>query len=747
MKKRVVIFCLILLSFTCKATHIVGGEITYDYLGNDKYRIVLKVYRDCSSLYPTADLDGTPNNPNPALLSVLNSSNETVLIHTFGPPIVTKVPPAFSNPCIQTPTFVCIQEGVYIDTLELPPLAGGYVLIYQKCCRNASILNLVNSGQEGSTYYTHIPGPEDAPVNSSPRFKKFPPIYICKDVNFVFDHSATDPDGDQLVYSLCPPFTGADPCCPGIAVLPPNFPSSVCISPPASCPTVAAPPPYASVLFSSPYNGSYPIASNPAFSINPVTGQLSGTPTLIAQYVVGVCIQEFRGSKLLNTHFRDFQFTVVNCTVSVLGAIANFSQQCIGQDIQFTNQSINNSATPVYHWDFGVQGIDTDTSNVFSPFYSYPDTGTYVLTLLVNPGKACTDTLKKTIYAYPPLKIKYDRPERQCFTNNSFNFSAQGVYQPQSSFFWDFGNYASPANSTLKNQNGVSYSQSGLYFVKLKAQQFACRDSFVDSVRVLKKPRAKINNLQNGLCNPATVGFSNGSTSDLPLSYLWKFSDGKTSTDFEPTQVFTPAGAYTAILYIETQGLCKDTGISNVVTVIVNPRPVSKFNLTPTETSIFDPVVAVKSLASADVLSMTFNFGDGAVSQLLNDKHTYTYYADYTVTQKVVNGFGCVDSTSQIVRVLPEFRYWIPNCFSPDENGLNDFFMPVTIGVSNYEFMIFNRWGQNIFKSTTPEEGWNGKYEELECPQGIYIWKLSFKNIVSDKTEVHLGNVTLLRNP
>lgn len=86
MKKRVVIFCLILLSFTCKATHIVGGEITYDYLGNDKYRIVLKVYRDCSSLYPTADLDGTPNNPNPALLSVLNSSNETVLIHAFGPP-------------------------------------------------------------------------------------------------------------------------------------------------------------------------------------------------------------------------------------------------------------------------------------------------------------------------------------------------------------------------------------------------------------------------------------------------------------------------------------------------------------------------------------------------------------------------------------------------------------------------------------------------------------------------------------
>ncbi len=706
----------------------------------------MKIYRDCSSLYPTADLDGTPGNPNPALVSVLNSLNETVGIFDFGSPTVTKVPPAFSNPCIETPTFVCIQEGVYVDTLDLPPIPGGYTIIYQKCCRNASILNLVNSGLEGSTYYTVIPGPEDAPINNSPRFKTFPPIYICKDVNFVFDHSALDPDGDQLVYSLSPPFEGLDPCCPSLNTIPVSF--SACISPPPSCPSVASPPPYASVIFSSPYSGSYPIASNPAFSINPVTGQLSGTPTLSAQYVVGIRVDEYRNNKLINSHFRDFQFTVVNCTVSVLGAIANFTQQCMGQDIQFTNQSVNNSSTPVYHWDFGVPGINTDTSNVFSPFYSYPDTGIYILTLLVNPGRACTDTLKKTIYAYPPLDIKFARPDRQCFSSNSFSFNATGTFVPQSTtFFWDFGPYASPTNSGIKTPTGIHFTQGGLFFVKLKAKQFACRDSFIDSIRVLKKPKAKINNLLNGLCDPALVGFSNGSTSDLPLSYAWQFSDGKTSNDFEPTHQFSPAGIYSAMLTVKTTSLCSDTSMTMLSNIIVHPKPIAHFTLSTKETSVFDPTVAIRSLASDDALKNTFYFGDGSSSQQISETHEYSTYGDYRITQVVINGFGCVDSVSEIFRVLPEFRYWIPNCFTPDDNAKNDFFMPVTIGVSNYEFQIFDRWGENIYRSTSPEEGWNGKFRGLDSPQGIYIWKLSFKNIVTNKTEVHLGNVTLLRNP
>lgn len=743
MKKLLSIVLLLFLSLQGFSFHIVGGEMVYNDLGSGKYQIILKIYRDCAAANASA-FDGAPGGPI-AYLTIYDAANNFEAIYDIGSPVITHVPSTFNNPCILAPNTICIEEGVYTYTLNLPPKAGGYTVVYQRCCRNSIIENLTVPEGQGATYFARIPGPEDAPVNNSPRFSKFPPIYICRNVPLSFDHSALDPDGDQLVYSLCAPYAGLDGCCASL-----NGPvqsGGTCVSPPSSCPTEATPPPYANVLFSAPYSGSYPIDSNPAFSIDPVTGELSGTPTLIGQYVVGICVQEYRNNKLLNTHFRDFQFTVIGCTVTVLSAVADQKQQCQGQTIVFTNQSINNSSTPVYHWDFGVQSLASDTSNVVSPSYMYPDTGIYVLTLITNPGKPCTDTLKKPVYVYPPLKINFAHPARQCFTNNSFNFKTGGAYLPQTTYAWDFTSNATPSLSFLKDPAGIHFLQGGLYSVKLMAKQFACRDSFADTVRVIKKPQAKINNLQNGLCDPGLVGFSNGSTSDLPLRYHWYFSNGQSSSEFEPSKIFSPHGIYSATLIAETTELCNDTAIAVVSNILVNPKPIATFSFTPKETSIFEPDIFIRGFPGDVGSTSNFNFGDGQSASGFQFVHSYSEYGNYKITQTLVNTFGCVDSTSDFVKITPEFRFWIPNSFTPDDNARNDVFMPVTIGVINYEFLIFDRWGEKIFKSTSSEEGWNGSYKGLECPQGIYTWKLKFTNVATEKEETHLGCVTLIRNP
>jgi len=744
MKRLFCIVLFLLLKFQAFSNHIVGGEMIYDDLGGGNYRITLKVYRDCFG--GGALFDGVPNGPGPAFITVYGGSNTFVNYYDLGAPLITKVPSAFNNACIDAPNSICVEEGIYTYTLNLPPKVGGYTVVYQRCCRNSIIENLVNPSGQGASYFAKIPGPEDALVNSSPRFSKFPPIYICRNVAVRFDHAAVDPGGDQLVYSLCAPFAGLDGCCPRIGLSFPQSGSS-CPSPPSNCPGVAPPPPYLNVLFSAPYSGIYPIDGNPAFSIDALTGQLAGTPTWIGQYVVGVCVQEFRNNKLINTHFRDFQFTVINCTVNVQSAIADQKQQCQGQTISFTNQSLNNSSTPVYHWNFGVPSLLTDTSNLFSPTYLYPDTGIYILTLITNPGKPCTDTLKKPVYVYPPLKINYKRPNRQCFTNNSFDFKTEGIYLPQTTYQWSFTFSATPSSSILKDPTGIHFTTGGLYFVKLKAKQFACRDSFTDSVRVIRKPKAKINNLQSGLCDPALVGFSNGSTSDLPISYLWTFSNGKTSNAFEPTQVFSPAGTYVATLLVETKEVCRDTSVAVLSNILVNPKPVASFTFTPQETSIFEPDISIVSQTNDNGTSTKFDFGDGQNSNQANNVHAYTDFGNFKITQIVTNSYNCSDTASDFVKILPEFRFWIPNCFTPDDNNKNDFFMPVTIGVSNFEFEVFNRWGQKIFRTTNPLEGWNGSFKGLESPQGIYTWKISFKNVAAEKTETHLGHVTLIRSP
>ncbi len=745
--------CFFILILFCSlkhfATHIVGGEMIYDYLGSNQYRITLKIYRDCSS---QTTFDGMPNAngslapANISVLEVVSGAIVTGAVIDIGVPIVTKIPPTINNPCIQTPNTVCVEEGIYTYTITLPPIAGGYYVVYQRCCRNNTVVNLLNSGSQGSTYYTKIPGPEAAVNNSSPRFSNFPPIFLCNNLAFTFDHAAVDPDGDNLVYSLCPPFLGIDGCCnyvgqPGLPT-----PSPLCDNPPPMCPQIAPPPPYPIVNFVAPYNGSYPVASNPSLTIDPNTGLLKGTPNLVGQFVVGVCVQEYRNNVLISTHFRDFQFNIVSCIVSVISAVANQDKQCQGNTISFVNQSTSNVGPLTYLWDFGVQNLLSDTSNVTNPTYTYQDTGKYTLTLIANPGRTCSDTVRKEVYVYPPLAIDFDPPAMQCFRYNSFKFKPKGIFLTQATYTWNFTSSATPSLSYVKEPSGISFNDPGIFYVKLLAKQFACYDSSFDSVRVLKRPVAKINNLPTALCDPATVKFSNGSSSDLPLKYYWSFSNGQTSTDFESTQVFSPSGVYRATLMVVTKALCLDTSFAVFSNIVVNPSPVAGFAIVPEVTSIFEPEITLYSKASFDALSWDYDLGDGTGTKFPVEKHTYQTYGEFIIRQVVGNQYGCYDTASRVATVLPEFRFWIPNTFTPDENAMNDRFGPTIIGVTNYEFEIYDRWGQRIFRTNNLEESWDGKFKGVECKEDIYAWKISFKNVTSLKNEVRCGHVLILKN-
>lgn len=240
MKAYVLLFCLLLCKLA-DATHIVGGEIYYDYLGNNSYRVTMKVYRDC--------INGVPPFDDPAFMTIFRGDGSVYSTLNVALTSSISVPPSNNSPCAPTTAgSACVEEAIYVTTVTLPPLTGGYYIAYQRCCRNGTILNLVNPGAVGATYWEHIPGPEVVAVNSSPRFTKRPPIYICKGVPIKFDHAATDPDGDSLAYSLCTPFNGLDQCCP---IMGGSAPAGC-----PACPTANTPPPYVSVPFTAAYSAS-----------------------------------------------------------------------------------------------------------------------------------------------------------------------------------------------------------------------------------------------------------------------------------------------------------------------------------------------------------------------------------------------------------------------------------------------------------------------------------------------------------
>lgn len=746
MLKRVTKYLLVFLvvfTIQLKATHIVGGEIYYDKLAGNNYKITLKVYRDC--------FNGLPPLDNPAFISIFDKNS--VLLDTIRLPLISQnnVPPSINNPCIQTPGGVCVEEGIYEGIINLAPRNGGYYVVYQRCCRNNSILNILTPGTTGATYWQHIPGPEVVATNSSPRFNKFPPIFICNGIPIKFDHAATDPDGDVLVYSLCAPYEGLDNCCP---IVPTASPMLSCTGP-GFC-QYNNPPPYNPIQFVSPYSGTFPMSSNPAVNVNSTTGFLNGVPDIDGQWVVGVCVQEFRGATLIGTHYRDFQFNVVTCSISVL---AQFNEQstpisisgnpfpnqfCNGMNIQFSNNSINGNN---YLWNFGDPTTLGDTSQLTNPSYVYPDTGAYLVTLIANPGKPCADTTTKTYYVYPPLAPTLSAPPPQCITGNSFNFNVGGIFAPSyTTFNWNFGASAVPVTSTLQSPNGVTYNSAGVFPLSVIVKQKMCQKTLKDTIEVY--PIAIANFVADSvtLCDPASVTFTNNSTSGGVPIYLWEYSDGSSSNETSPTHVFSPAGVYDVTLTIISVAGCIDTTKFVVPGMItVSPLPTAGFSLTPTETSIYEPDINFFD-ASISSVSWNYNFGDGDGSSDQNPIHTYTKPGEYSIVQTVVNQFGCVDTAIRVVKIIPEFAFWIPNSFTPgNKDGKNDIFMPSVFGVEKYLFEIYDRWGECIFRTRDTPTGWDGTYLNKPCQQDVYVWMITFYNIVTKREEVHYGHVTLLK--
>lgn len=275
MKKLFLLLCFPLCTFSANATHIIGGEMSYVCLGNDSYEITLKLYRDCYNAQAPYD--------NPAYLTVFNSSGIIVELLTILFPGSDTL--SVQTNCAAIVPYVCAEQAIYTDTVTLPPLAGGYTLVYQRCCRSSIIENILDPLNTGMSVTATIPDPSLATCNNSPVFINNPPFAFCIGVPISYDHSAVDPDGDSLVYELCPGVSGATSFDP--------------------MPLYPLPPPYADVTYVSPYSGGYPFNTNPALAIDPQTGMLSGTPSSIGIFSLAVCVKEYRNGNLLGIHRRE----------------------------------------------------------------------------------------------------------------------------------------------------------------------------------------------------------------------------------------------------------------------------------------------------------------------------------------------------------------------------------------------------------------------------------------------------------
>jgi len=704
------------------ATHIVGGEIFYECLGGDEYLITLKVYRDC--------LNGEAPFDNPATISVYNSSggHVTDLFASFSGSDVLDV--VITNPCLQAPPNVCVEEAVYTIAADLPFIAGGYHIAYQRCCRNQSVANIINPGAQGSTYTVQIPEAALNDCNSSPYFNEFPPLALCVGDLLVFNHSATDPDGDQLVYSLCTPYHGGSQAVP--------------------MPSPAAGPPYTLLNWGGSYSSGYPIDANPQLSIDPVSGELTGVPTQQGQYVVGVCVEEYRNGQLLSVNNRDFQFNVVNCTSNIMAVIpdqAVFHDPCDGLEVEFGNNSIN---AQYYLWDFGVDGMLSDTSVLENPTYVFPDTGTYQVMLIANPAYACADTTIETVTVYEDIVAEIITDGNGCFDVNSFDFQAGGQFGPGASFLWEFEN-ADPDTSFEMNPSGVEFDTLGAFQISLTITEAVCSDYAQVEINTYPRPEAYFHPEFFSGCNPLAIFIHDSSYSSTGHQILWDFGDGHEPNYPDPFHSYTEAGTYDLSLTIWTTEGCIDTSFFIVPdAVTVHPLPTGMVSAEPDTQSIFEPVFQFTG-TSDDAVSCSLLPGTSdtlfAGIQSCGFEYIYSDTGNYFPAMIFTNQFGCTMMDTTQIRVEPEVRFYLPNAFTPNDDRLNDQWGPRSMGWTEFELWIFDRWGKLVFNTTDPENHWNGRFNNqsnLEPVMGVYSYRILARSV---KYEVirQSGSVTLLR--
>ncbi len=521
MKKLLAAFMIVLCAMPVYARHIRGGELSYKYVGpgtsanTSVYLLRLKLYIDCNANDPGQNETTAPFT---VFTRLDNAQYSTITAGKVSESIISYDPA--SNPCITNPPLdICYKLKYFEATVELPDNAAGYTISYQRCCRIENIENIAGaSGNYGATYTCDIPGTGVLPLprhNSSPVIAGNDAVAICAGSGFSFDFSATDPEGDSLVYSLCNAYRGGGT---GTSA------NGTCLN--CVAPSPAAAPPYVSVPYEPPYSGANPLGLTA--SINPQTGIISGiAPSVSAQYVITGCIYEYHDGVLINVHRKDIHLKVSDCN-PLKAFLKPDYDYCDDFLVAFKNEQTNPAGT-VYIWQFG-DGTKTDTSldAIGLIEHQFADTGTYTIKLKVILAGQCLDSTTTLAKVYPGFYPGFTVTGSCLFTPLQFTDTTKTKYGVVNAWRWNFGDETTAADTARTNNPQWKFGTLGVKTAELIVQSNkGCIDTVSVQLEVRDKPQITLPFQDTLICSNLPIqdtlmlqASGNGSFSWTPLTRI-----------------------------------------------------------------------------------------------------------------------------------------------------------------------------------------------------------------------------------
>jgi len=413
-------------------------------------------------------------------------------------------------------------------------------------------------------------------------------------------------------------------------------------------------------------------------------------------------------------------------SVTVFNSICNG-----GNTATATVTASGGTAAYTYLWS---NGQITATATGLSP-------GTYTVT--TTDANGCSQTAN-AIVSEAVLVTAIPVATDICTGQNTIINAVATGGTPTYSFLW---------NTAQTSQNITVSPSSNTSYTVIVTDINGCMDSSVVLIKVHPNPIVNFNANKKVGCEPLCLAFQDSSfiTGGTNIQWLWNLGDGSAASNSQTfDHCYSNDSVRSPAFYNVTLTVTSDSGCSTTITknnyITVYPNPNAAFSIQPETVTIAAPLISITDLSTgADFWN--WNFGDMDTSSLAYPSfHNYKDTGTFVITLITSTQYGCVDTTRQTIVVEPDFIFYIPNSFSPNDDDINDTFSGKGVFIFKYEMMIYDRWGNLIFYTDDINKGWDGKANHgTEMAQrDVYVYSIRVTDFKMRKHK-YRGIVTLVR--
>jgi gliding motility-associated-like protein len=430
---------------------------------------------------------------------------------------------------------------------------------------------------------------------------------------------------------------------------------------------------------------------------------------------------------------------------------------CQDKAVTLIDSSIvqSNAVVLQKYWNFG-DGTELITDpDIDTVTHIYEQTGIYEIAFAIRfeiNGDILSDTIRKSIEVYP-TPIVAIAAENVCDGEEALlvsNTDANNSIVDNWTWFFGDGEQINIISDDVNNAVYHTYPQAGSYDLMLMAvTDLGCRDTASKAFVVNPVPRIVITADTTEICGPGTILFTDASTleSGSIIRRGWSFGDFTDAIVTEDTishfydmgSTSSSGSRYTVTLTAVSDSSCSATdSIVNMISQYSLPRPALEVE----ELMLFND--SENAFYFDWVLSDTLRYEDSYEPNIWQDIQDTGTYNLQLLAQTVD---GCWDSTESQFKVYPIFRFFIPNAFSPNGNGVNETFGPKGryFDDKTFKMQIFSRWGELVFETEDFFEQWDGRNKNggKMQPIGVYAWVIEVVDLQGN-IKTFKGAVTLV---